>query len=84
MFGPRGCQPLPTASSSAELYYPTSGSFAYTVSMTAPRSSHEATLLTNGEVLVTGGENWTYNAPTSPSNCRTSTKVVTSSAELFQ
>lgn len=44
----------PTAT--AELYDPTSGTFAPTTGdMTTPRSSHEATLLSNGNVLVTGG-----------------------------
>ncbi|CAF3966263.1 unnamed protein product, partial [Adineta steineri] len=45
---------------SAELYNPTTGTWATTRSMSAGREHHTASTLSNGSVLVAGGYNGGY------------------------
>jgi hypothetical protein len=53
--GHKGRRPSITIYSSAEIYDPATGLFSATGDMTRIRHKHEATLLTDGRVLVVGG-----------------------------
>ncbi len=66
-----GC---PNDTASAELYNPGTGAWSTTGSLNQARDSQTATLLTNGQVLVAGGQ---YNEP----NCVSDTFLT--SAELY-
>jgi hypothetical protein len=60
----------------AELYYPAAGIFTATGSLSAGRILHTATLLSDGTVLLTGGQIFTIDP--------TTTTTVLSSAELYE
>ena len=59
---------LPT--SSAELYDPASGTWAMSGSMTNAKGRHTATLLPNGKVLITGGDDGISNSLSTTRPCQ--------------
>ena len=75
---------FPDSTATAELFDPTSGTFAATRDMALMRSSHTATLLPNGDVLVTGGIMWSYAPLPGGVGCPKMTVSVTASAELYK
>jgi len=54
----------PFSQTAAELYDPTTGTFSYTGSLNLGRADQTATLLQNGQVLITGGYDSIAGAPT--------------------
>src|SRR6185437_9090476 len=62
-----------TITPSAELYDPASNSWTEVGALAVPRGDHTATMLPNGQVLITGGETQSGAGDT----------ALTSSAEVF-
>ena len=49
--------PTTTLPSNTEIYDPSRGTFSTAANLITPRAAHTATMLQNGKVLITGGEN---------------------------
>jgi hypothetical protein len=64
---------IPGSLRSAEVYDPSTGTFASTGSMTTFRQEHTATLLNDGRVLITGGINFKWGEGS----------IINSSAEIY-
>jgi hypothetical protein len=72
-----------TSFSSAELYNPTTGSFAATTgNMTVARYAHSATALADGTVLITGGAPTYFNPSASAEIFNPSTETFTATGSL--
>ena len=61
--GGNGNQEPPEPLASSEIFNPNTGSFSNTGSLLTARAEHTATLLKNGTVLVTGGEEFDVPPP---------------------
>ncbi len=61
---------------SAELYDPAAGRFSTTGNMTTARADHTATLLNNGQVLITGGTALRYSSTSAVSSAEIYTPAV--------
>jgi N-acetylneuraminic acid mutarotase len=75
---PTGTYSIPVSQSMVELYNATTNTWSAAATLATPRSSHSATLLASGQVLVAGGLNLQLGAS---SSSQTSTKLA--SAELY-
>ncbi len=60
---------------STELYDPSTGSFAGAAFMNQDRVFHQATPLTNGDVLITGGSSWIYPSVSFPGSSLASAEL---------
>ena len=67
---------------SAELYNPATGQWTLTGSLHTPRVDHSATLLSNGQVLVAGGNDTNFNTLASAERCNPATGTWTTTGSL--
>jgi hypothetical protein len=74
----------PTTFSSAEVYDPTTGSWSATGGLATARYLHTATLLSNGRVLVAGGDSTTLGFIASAEIYDPSTETFTATGSMGQ